>query len=67
VDGKWIEFNDRSVSSFDISKMAEEAFGSDNPANQNSRSAYMLVYERVKPIELKPKTKIQANGIKEHH
>ena len=50
--GKWFEFNDRIVGSFDISKMDERCFGTKSGNNANSSiddltSAYILVYEKV--------------------
>lgn len=34
------------MSEFDVNKLADEAFGTDDPASIKSKNAYMLVYER---------------------
>ena len=57
--GKWFEFNDHTVKEFPIEDLKEECFGGTGFTSvnsvwggqtyQRSRSAYMLVYERVKP------------------
>ncbi|KNC49653.1 ubiquitin carboxyl-terminal hydrolase 34 [Thecamonas trahens ATCC 50062] len=50
---RWYEFNDRSVTPFDPSEIAEQTFGGpyEGMASDHSKmySAYMLFYERVGP------------------
>ncbi|KAL6068267.1 USP domain-containing protein, variant 2 [Balamuthia mandrillaris] len=60
---RWLEFNDRTVRPFDINRLEEECFGGYEVIPQydeftkvrvqrqveNSRSAYMLFYERIVP------------------
>ncbi len=64
--GKWLEFNDHIVKEFRVEDLKEECFGGTGYISassvwgaqtfQRSRSAYMLVYERVKPLPVPEET-----------
>ena len=64
--GKWLEFNDHIVKEFRVEDLKEECFGGTGYTSassvwgaqtfQRSRSAYMLVYERVKPLPVPEET-----------
>jgi hypothetical protein len=43
----WFEFNDSSVSPFDIKNLPEEAFGTKDSYEDKVKNAYLLFYERV--------------------
>lgn len=46
----WMQFNDSTVTPFDFSKIAYQAFGEDSSYNdsaQQSHNAYMLIYEKA--------------------
>eukprot|EP00743_Colponemidia_sp_Colp-15_P003962 GILK01004274.1.p1 GENE.GILK01004274.1~~GILK01004274.1.p1 ORF type:complete len:2187 (+),score=414.92 GILK01004274.1:440-6562(+) len=61
VDDRWFEFNDSTVRPFDIKNLEEECFGgtvevsetdsygTTKMKKEQTKNAYMLVYERVKP------------------
>lgn len=56
-NNEWFEFNDTIVSSFDIEKIKDEAFGGEDQWDDGSRkhraerhcNAYMVFYERIIP------------------
>ena len=50
---QWFEFNDTVVRNFDISELAEEAFGGETGVydiKEKIKNAYMVIYERQKKI-----------------
>lgn len=71
--GDWFEFNDSSVTPFDLSQLEKEAFGGGDDAGKSSlgssRCAYLLVYERVSQLEVSMKMPVAeaeqyaANGL----
>jgi hypothetical protein len=68
--GKWLEFDDANVTYFDMSKFKQECFGSEETQNfyhqpsskeiNMSKSAYILVYEKV--IKNKIKFNLENNN-----
>ena len=46
---KWIQFNDSIVSEFNLDDLQEETIGSNN----TSKTAYLLIYERIKKSPIK--------------
>ena len=44
TNGKWIEFNDTNVKTYDISNIKLDAFGADNETGNDRASAYVLFY-----------------------
>ena len=73
VNGKWIEFNDTKVHDFELSEasMKTEWYGGDNgvgmfPLSNNSKSAYMLFYEKQKlDGEMAPQVDLKNEPISE--
>ena len=41
---RWLEFNDNNVTTFDIQKLQEEAFGSKEEDDSSTKNAYLLFY-----------------------
>lgn len=56
----WLKFDDRNVDYFNIDHLKEETFGGDSNNGWSSsgqyyqftKSAYMLIYERINPLEI---------------
>jgi len=42
----WVKFDDTIIEEYDFNKLASEAFGNEREESENSRNAYLLVYER---------------------
>lgn len=58
--GKWIEINDSIVNTFNPSNIEQECFGGnimyeddyDWEKRENSKSAYLLIYEKIAPNDI---------------
>ena len=74
-EGKWLEFNDSLVSTFNPTNIDSECFGGsfsyedeyDWERRENSKSAYLLIYRRVgdNKIEMEVETREQVKGLLE--
>lgn len=60
-DDRWYEFNDHTVSDFDITELENECFGGDDGftgqgmmqmRSQKWRNAYLVIYERKNQQEI---------------
>jgi ubiquitin carboxyl-terminal hydrolase 34 len=75
---KWLTFNDSTVSQFNFRNLEEECFGGSANADakdesdaigfkksdwENSKNAYMVIYERVKKAPLKLVTEEHSNDV----
>ena len=60
---KWIQFNDSIVSEFDIDHLPEETIGNDN----TSKTAYLLIYERIKKSPIKIVINSKDINLDENH
>lgn len=52
-NGRWFEFNDTIVKSFDVKRLSEEAFGGEVGTfeiKEKIKNAYMLIYERKSKV-----------------
>lgn len=63
--GLWYEFNDKIVTPFNIANLKEECFGgtstfSDWQVFSKSRNAYILFYERSKPLPVEDCSSVQG-------
>ena len=51
----WLKFNDSQISNYDLNYIQIDCFGGNisNSNKQNSQSAYLLIYERIKKTPIK--------------
>ena len=59
----WIQFNDSIVSEFNINNLPEETIGN----NSNSKTAYLLIYERIKKSPIKIIKNIENVNMNKDH
>ena len=56
---KWYCFNDSSISAFDVNKLPEETFGSEDDSSWKCSTAYVLFYDKV-PVPQEVQVKASA-------
>lgn len=67
-NGKWFEFNDSLINSFNPANIEAECFGGsisyedeyDWEKRENSKSAYLLIYQKVKKSQIEMEVKSQT-------
>ena len=63
INKKWIQFNDSIVSEFNIDNLPEETYGNNN----TSKTAYLLIYERINKSPIKIVIDNKDFNIDENH